>query len=384
MLKNSIGLKFKRNYFFAISLAILFWLTAFSNSRYAGLKNISRNGSSAIVEDSIKKTKRFKQKDDFKKDTFRVNVPNKDKDFFFVKFKDSLQVEKSVYDSVSKIIAISDIEGNFNALYSFLISNKVIDKNYNWIFGNGHVVFLGDFVDRGNASTQVLWFIYKLEQEAAKHAGKVHYILGNHEILNIQGTGYSDNKFINGKESSSEEIEFDEAQRYLYSARSEIGKWLRTKNSVEKIGNYIFVHGGLSPKIISFKPDLDKINNTIRDNIAKDLYNFPGRNRFANFLIGRDGPLWFRGMAMTYKYYNKISESEFKELQNYFNCPKIVIGHTNVREVQTDFSGSLFKIDVIHGQEKFSGGSKGLFIENNIEYVADETGSKLKLEKRAF
>jgi hypothetical protein len=67
-----------------------------------------------------------------------------------------LKVERSIYDSVAEVIVISDIEGNFNALYNFLIANKVMDKNYNWIFGSGHVVFLGDFVDRGGQSVEAL------------------------------------------------------------------------------------------------------------------------------------------------------------------------------------------------------------------------------------
>jgi hypothetical protein len=320
----------------------------------------------------------FKEKSS-KRDTIKITVPNKDNDFFYVELKDSLTVDRSTYDKVAEIIEISDIEGNFNALYSFLISNNVMDKNYNWTFGSGHVVFLGDFVDRGTQSIQVLWLIYKLEQEAVKQGGKVHYILGNHEILNIQGTGYNDNVLIKDEQINTTSVSFDESHEVLHSSKSELGKWLRTKNSIEKIGNYTFVHGGLSPKIISFKPGLDNINNTIRENIEKDLYNNPKKNKLANFLIGREGPLWFRGLVMKYKYYDKVTQSEFKQIQNYFNSPKIVVGHTGVTDIETDFDGGLIKTDVTHGQEKFSGRTKGLLIEDGIEYNIDDKGNRSKL-----
>jgi hypothetical protein len=319
------------------------------------------------------------QKEISKKDTITIKVPNKDKDIFYVELKDSLKVERSAYDNVSEIIVISDIEGNFNGLYSFLISNRVMDKNYNWTFGKGHVVFLGDFVDRGNESIQVLWLIYKLEQEAMKQDGKVHYILGNHEVLNMQGAGYTDNRYKNDVQSSTTKITFDESHNILHSAKSELGKWLRTKNAIEKIGNYTFVHGGISPRILSFKPDLDIINNTIRENIEYDLYNYPKRNKLANFLIGREGPFWFRGLAMKYKYYDKISQEEFKQIQTYFNSLKFVIGHTSVNDIQTDFDGALIKIDVTHGLEKYSGRTRGLLIENDIEYKIDDNGIRSKL-----
>jgi hypothetical protein len=311
-------------------------------------------------------------------DSIKVVVPNKDKDSFYVKLKDTLRVEPSVYDSVSRIIAISDIEGNFNGLYSFLISNNVMDENYNWTFGDGHVVFLGDFVDRGNASVQVLWLIYKLEAEAAMRGGKVHYILGNHEVMDIQGVGYSEKRYNDDGESITD-VPFDKSNKILFSTDSELGRWLRTKNSIEKIGNYTFVHGGISPKILSFKPNFDTINNTIRKNIQYDLYHKPGKNRFANFLLGREGPLWFRGLAMDYKYYDKVTPSQFKKIQAYFNCYTIVIGHTPSQEIRTDFDGSLIKIDTPHGQEKFSGATDGLLIENNVEFNVDDKGNKTKL-----
>jgi len=42
-------------------------------------------------------------------------------------------------------------------------------------------------MDRGNDVMPVLWMIYKLENEAIIKGGRVHFILGNHEGMNIQG-----------------------------------------------------------------------------------------------------------------------------------------------------------------------------------------------------
>ncbi|WAC03282.1 hypothetical protein N7U66_06875 [Lacinutrix neustonica] len=54
------------------------------------------------------------------------------------------------------MVVISDIEGNYEAFASFLFANKIMDENHNWIFGTGHLVLVGDFVDRGKNVTQVL------------------------------------------------------------------------------------------------------------------------------------------------------------------------------------------------------------------------------------
>jgi hypothetical protein len=82
---------------------------------------------------------------------------------------------------------------------------------------------------------------------------------------------------------------------------------------------------------------------------------------------------------MKYKYYDKVTQSEFKQIQNYFNSPKIVVGHTGVTDIETDFDGGLIKTDVTHGQEKFSGRTKGLLIEAGIEYKIDDKGNRSKL-----
>ena len=83
------------------------------------------------------------------------------------------------------MLILSDIEGNFGAFRKLLQANHVIDDNFNWTFEKNHLVLIGDFVDRGTMVTEVLWLIYSLEEKAKAAGGYVHYILGNHEIMNM-------------------------------------------------------------------------------------------------------------------------------------------------------------------------------------------------------
>ncbi|HZI52989.1 MAG TPA: metallophosphoesterase, partial [Chitinophagaceae bacterium] len=106
---------------------------------------------------------------------------------FPVVLKTKLSNEKPEYNGVKKMLVISDIEGNFTAFRKLLRGNGVIDENFNWTFGKDHLVLVGDFVDRGTMVMEVLWLIYSLEEKAKAAGGYVHFILGNHEIMNMNG-----------------------------------------------------------------------------------------------------------------------------------------------------------------------------------------------------
>src|SRR6185503_13269933 len=123
-----------------------------------------------------------------------TDIPGKT---FSVQLKSKLGNEKSEYNGVKKMLVISDIEGNFMALRTLLQGNGVIDDNFDWTFGKDHLVLVGDFVDRGTMVTEVLWFIYMLEEKAKAAGGYVHFILGNHEIMNMSNDlGYVDQRYI--------------------------------------------------------------------------------------------------------------------------------------------------------------------------------------------
>ncbi|MDY3317307.1 metallophosphoesterase [Riemerella anatipestifer] len=324
---------------------------------------------------NILRTTRYK-----KNDSILVRVNNKDLDKLYFSKKTIIQKNADSYVMPQKLIAISDIEGNFDAFSSFLINNKVVDTNYNWIFGNGHLVLTGDFVDRGTNVTAVLWLIYKLEEQSEKQGGKVHYILGNHEIINFQGRfKYNNEKYIKVASLISKTEDWKKATQYMFSEKTELGKWLRSKNGIEKIGNYIFVHAGLSPNILKYNLSISDINGLSQQNWFKDLYNKPENDEKANFLIGREGIFWYRGLAIDYKHYNKISETELNKVLNFYQAKKIVFGHTISDNIKKEYNGKLINIDVAHGQEKNSDKTKGLLIESGNEYIIDGKGKKSKL-----
>ncbi len=321
-------------------------------------------------------------------DPILVKVNNQDSDSFYFKLKDEITVFPDTYEMPKKLIAISDIEGNFNAFVSFLKNNKIIDNNYNWIFGKGHLVLVGDFFDRGKNVMPVLWLIYKLETEAKKDQGAVHFVLGNHELMNLQGKyKYNRGKYreiarLIYQDFDSEKASQADYTKFLYSAETELGKWLRSKNGIEKIGNYLFVHAGLSPKLLDYNLSLSEINKISRNNLDKNLYQKPQKDKKANFLLGHQGIFWYRGFFMKYKdYYSQIKEEELDQLLAYYKAKKVVVGHTIIADkIVSIFNNKIIDIDIHHGKEKNSGKTKGLLIENGIEYQLNDLGQKEKFK----
>ena len=197
---------------------------------------------------------------------------------FDFKINSDIKIPKTTYNDGNPIVAVSDIEGGYKTFRDFLINSKVIDANLNWTFGKGHLVLVGDFVDRGWSVTQVLWFIYKLEQDAEEHGGSVHFIIGNHELKNMQGDyGASAEKYlaignILGK-----------VQSELYNPNSFLGKWISSKNALELINGNLFAHGGIHPDVANSKLSLDEINQVIQSNYYKPYFPKKEKKSYKKF-----------------------------------------------------------------------------------------------------
>ena len=279
------------------------------------------------------------------------------------------RLEESEYKA-SRIIAIGDIHGNFRNFKLLLINNKIVDKQLNWINGSTHLVLPGDVLDRGSKSTECIWLIRKLEVQAAKAGGKVHFLLGNHEYMVSQG----DLRYLDKKYSKLHRYRYDR----LFSPTTEFGKWLRTKNVVEKINGYIFSHAGISPKLAKTGLSLKKINHLFRELIDIDfVYNEPDKKKEKLFKILQkgNGPVWYRG----YYKNKKPTQKKFNSILTRYKAKKIIVGHTKQKTITSYFNGKLIAIDVMDYNipSKISG--EALLIEKGVFYRMTIEGKKERL-----
>ncbi|GHF94255.1 metallophosphoesterase [Thalassotalea marina] len=302
----------------------------------------------------------------------KVYFPLEDTNFN-IKINPTIEIPPAVYEDNQPILALSDIEGNFKAFRDFLINHQVIDTELNWTFGKGHLVLVGDFVDRGKSVTQVLWFIYKLEQAAKAQGGHVHYIIGNHEIKNLQANFYS----------ASEKYLYiasvlGKTQSQLYGDNAFIGRWLMSKNAMERINGHLFVHGGLHPKLAEFNYSIEQVNQIIRQSYRKPYYT-PSAQTNESFLISNNtGPAWYRGY-----FKEDLTQEQVESGLKAFGATAAVVGHTIQWNVNKQYQGKVLAIDVKHpaDYETFfpPRSSEGLLIKNGQYFRLLESGDKKSL-----
>ena len=310
---------------------------------------------------------------------FNCEVDNLEADKFSFSLIQDYEIPKGIYEPSENIFVTSDIEGNFNAFYSMLVGNSIIDKNFNWIFDQGHLVVCGDMFDRGNDVIPCLWLLYSLEKKAELFGGKVHFLLGNHDVMNLQlDIRYVEQKYIQLAKILFDEIEDKKAYQNLMSTNNELVKWISSKNSVEKIGKSLFLHGGISPELVDALFSIDEINQTVREHIHENLIKNPGLNVNANLIMGRKGPFWYRGLVQDYKqYYAKVNMSQLDEILKYYDVDRIVIGHTIVSDqITTDFNNKIIRVDTKHSTIKFSGKTEGLLIDGKNYWRVSDTSEK--------
>lgn len=285
---------------------------------------------------------------------------------FSVVLKSKLSDEKSETNKVDKIFILSDIEANFKAFRELLQANKIIDDEFNWLFGDGHLVLTGDFFDRGNQLSEVLWLIYSLEEKAKAAKGYVHFVLGNHEIMNLNG----DLRYVHSKYYEHAKL-LNRTYLSLYDENTELGRWLRTKNIMEKVGPILFMHGGASRYINYMAAPIDEINKMARPYYADTTYNYPDKK--IELLFSDEGPLWYRGY---YLGKDKATMGQVDSTLNLYGTSYIATGHTIVSEViNSYFNGKIFNTDVSHAK----GFSQAILFENKKFYRVNNKGERWEL-----
>jgi len=306
-------------------------------------------------------------------DTLRFRGFGPDTVSEYLIIKESKENEACVFKDVSKIFALSDIHGEYEYLVDILTGAGVIDNAGHWNWGTGHLVINGDVFDRGDMVTECLWLIYRLEKEAQRAGGAVHFTLGNHELMVLQG----DNRYVHEKYQKGIVKKTRIKHEDLYGPDMELGRWLRTLPTVIKINDIVFVHGGIHPSLLDYGFSPEDLNDAVRRGL--DLRSSQTAfNDTVKYLFGSKGPLWYRGFHYEMENsYPKATDSELDRILSYFDAQKIVVGHSEVDSVSGLYHNKVVAIDI---PAEELGSFQGLLWEEGRFYRVKVNGTRELLE----
>lgn len=184
------------------------------------------------------------------------------------------------FDTDARVVAFADVHGAYDDFIALLQEVEVIDGDTNWAGGDTTLVSLGDLIDRGPGSRQVVELLMKLEQQAEAAGGAVHVVLGNHEVMVMSGdlryvsrTEYAafaedetseerqallDSYRLSLPDLSEEELRlrFEKLipPGYLglqkaYALDGALGKWLMSLPLMVRVNDSLYTHGGISNEV---------------------------------------------------------------------------------------------------------------------------------------
>jgi hypothetical protein len=313
-----------------------------------------------------------------------------------------------------RVVAVGDIHGDFDDCVAILKQAGLIDANLRWSGGDAILVQTGDMTDRGPRVRAVLDLLMGLQKEAPRQKGQVTVLMGNHEAMNIMGdlryvtvsdyASFADGKSEARRKSAYEsygslprnsgkvpEAEWMKSHpagfiehREAFGPNGKYGKWLRSLPAVGRVGDTIFLHGGISPDLAAW--GVDKINDAIaaeikafdaykkylvEQKLALPFYTLDELTAAANsaedktsvedFLklgswvsVHPDGPLWFRGYA---QWSDEEGAPQLERLTSAFKVSRFVVGHTpQAGSIVSRFGGKVFLIDTGMLSSYFTGG----------------------------
>ncbi len=264
-----------------------------------------------------------------------------------------------------RVCAVGDVHGGFDELAATLKALKVANRTakdsfrFRWAGSDSVLVFVGDFNDRGLYTKQVYDAVMDLQQQAEKAGGQVVALMGNHEVMLLNGqieewaktlTSHKKQHYQNTLDSFTKDgLDFHQA----ISEKGLYGSWIRNRPLFAVVNGFMFVHAGLPNTPLT------------KSNLAADFKDDIEKGNFkAGIFMNHDSVLWNRDWWKD----DELVERNLKLL----GVMGVVFGHTigalgeKGRIVAKD--NRLVSIDI--GMTPAYGNSKGggLIISNSASY----------------
>jgi hypothetical protein len=259
------------------------------------------------------------------------------------------QEPRTFFPAARRIVAIGDLHGDLAATRAALRLAGAIDASDRWVGGDLVVVQTGDELDRGDAEREILDLFSRLEIEAAESGGAFRPLLGNHDLLNVEG----DFKYVGerGLEAFDDLVQpllrrpdllaFPPAQRARAAAFRPGGPFaavLARRNVVAVIGDSAFVHGGVLPEHVAY--GVERLNRETRAFVRGERPALPP------VMVGPTSPVWTRLYSLEPTPAAATCATLRSALAG-LGAARMIVGHTIQEQgIVPACGGALFRIDV--------------------------------------
>lgn len=157
----------------------------------------------------------------------------------------------------------------------------------------------------------------------------------------------------------------------LYDANHEINRWLGTKNIMERVGDILFVHGGISADVNCWNLSLREINCIARNYYYTEKVGL--KEPLPYTIYHKDkSPVWYSGY-----YRDNIEVRQIEQTLERFGVSTIVTGHVRVGHINSFYGGK-----VINGNtSKRIGLYEALLLEDDVFYRINANGLKKEIHR---
>lgn len=301
------------------------------------------------------------------------------------------------------LIAIGDVHGDVDAFVRALELAGATEGGSWWRraredgAGVARLVQTGDVVDRGERSIEVVDALERLREEAARVGDEVVTLMGNHELMTLQG----DLRFVSPRElarvgratlessgtTDDERGAAASARAYVYAGRL---AWIKTFARGEARGDVLrsrvvaairgsgrcataFVHAGLVPDHLFGTDSVDALNERAKLLFDADVVGA------SDALLGNDGPMWTRKISMGDE---SAACAAVEETLQRLGVRRMVVGHTPTQSglIETRCGGLVHMIDV--GMSSAYGGQPSAWtcMESEGPVAISSSGERTPLE----
>lgn len=216
---------------------------------------------------------------------------------------------------MSALWVIGDVHGAFDKLSALLMQAGLIDRNGHWTGQDAHLVFLGDYLDRGPDGIGVIRLVQTLESEAPHTGGKVTALLGNHEVMFLAAVRYK-------RVDPTDRLGFYEywagngGQAYdLQRLEGKDITWLSNRPALALVDDWLLVHAD-SLFYLYMGQNIEAVNARFKQLLSSTE---PGDwGAFANTFVDR------------LNYAGKDGETQAKKLLRQMGGKRLVHGHSPV------------------------------------------------------